>query len=102
MKKYWEKLKQKWNIDSDQRMIKIWVIFAITGSFTVFVRKSLFKVLGIHIDAKWLAFLVKLVAIYFIYQLLLFLIGSILGESKFFGWFIKKMNYRFIGKKVEN
>ncbi|MBO6517529.1 MAG: hypothetical protein JJ975_13365, partial [Bacteroidia bacterium] len=99
VKKLWEAWKTKWEIESDRRMGKIFLIFAITGSATVVVRKALFNVLGIEIDNAWLAFFIKLVAIYFIYQLLLFTIGSIFGESKFFGWFIKKMNRRMIGKK---
>ena len=89
----------KWSIDSDRRMAKIFVIFAITGSTTAFVRIGLFSFLGIQIETPWIAFTVKLFAIYFIYQVLLFTIGSILGENKFFGWFIKKMNLRMIGKK---
>lgn len=80
-------------------MAKIFVIFAITGSATVFVRRGLFGFLGIDISNALVSFFVKLVAIYFIYQLLLFTIGVIFGERKFFAWFIKKMNLRMIGKK---
>ena len=81
-------------------MAKIFLIFAITGSTTVLVRKGLFRFLGIDISNAVVAFIIKLFAIYFIYQLLLFMIGTIFGERKFFGWFIKKMNMRLIGKKL--
>ena len=101
MRKIWTKWKIKWGIESDRRMIWIFVIFAITGSATVFVRKGLFRALGIEIESPVLAFFIKLVAIYFIYQLLLFTLGTLLGEHKFFWWFIKKMNRRMIGKKTE-
>ena len=101
MKKFWERLKQKWSIESDGRMAKIFVVFAITGSATVLVRKSLFRLLGIEFDSPVLGFIVKMLAIYFIYQLLLYLIGTIFQERAFFGWFIKKMNYRMIGRKPQ-
>jgi len=39
MTSIWEKLKVKWNVESDRRMIWIFVIFAITGSSISFVRK---------------------------------------------------------------
>jgi len=100
VKKLWERLKLKWQVESDARMAKIFVVFAITGSATVFVRKSLFNLMGIDIESRFLGFFVKLFAIYFIYQLLLFLIGVLFGERQFFGWFIKKMNYRMVGKKL--
>ena len=99
MKKYWERLKQKWNIESDRRMTIIFIVFAITGTATLFVRKALFTVFNIDIDHKTLAIIVKWVSIYFIYQIMLFLIGTIFQEGKFFWWFIKKMNLRMIGKK---
>ena len=94
-------MKEKWNIESDAQMTKIFIVFAITGSATVIVRKKLFSLLGIDISNAVLSFVVKLIAIYFIYQLMLFIIGVLFGEAKFFGWFIKKMNLRMIGKKLE-
>ena len=78
----------------------IFVIFAITGSSTVVVRKFLFSVLGIQIENAAISFVVKFVAIYFVYQLMLFTIGSLLGEHKFVKWFLIKMNSRMIRKSI--
>ncbi|MBI1305270.1 MAG: diacylglyceryl transferase [Bacteroidetes bacterium] len=97
---YWQRLKTKWNVETDRRMIWIFIIFAITGSCTVYVRKSLYNLLGIQIEPNWLGVVVKFLMIYIIYQILLFTIGSVLGEHKFFLRFLKKMNYRLIGKKI--
>lgn len=97
--KYWQQLKEKWNVETDRRMAWIFLIFAITGSGTLVVRKFLYKSLGIDIQIPWLAVVVKIIAIYLIYQLLLFSIGSLMGEGKFFKWFLYKMNRRLIGKK---
>ena len=97
--KYWNALKKKWNIETDKRMAWIFVIFAITGSSTMVVRKNLFRVLGIEIENPIAGFFVKLVAILVIYQILLFVVGSLMGEHKFVKWFVSKMMSRFTGKK---
>ncbi len=97
----WNTWKKKWNVESDRRMIWIFVIFAITGSSTVIVRKYLFSFLGIDIQNPILSFIVRLLTIYLVYQILLFTVGSLLGEHKFVKWFLVKMNSRILGKKVK-
>ncbi|MFT5723899.1 MAG: hypothetical protein ACI9JN_001016 [Bacteroidia bacterium] len=99
MKKIWNRLKQKWEVESDVRMGVIFIVFAITGTATLFVRKGLFHALHIDIANRALAIIVKWVSIYFIYQFMLLIIASLFGERKFFWWFIKKMNLRMVGKK---
>jgi len=101
LKRIWEIWKEKWGIKTDKRMAWIFIIFAITGSSTVVVRKFLFKTLGIEIENATLSFVVKFVAIYFVYQVMLFTIGSLLGEHKFVKWFLIKMNSRLINKKAD-
>jgi hypothetical protein len=96
LKNLWNSWKKKWDVKSDRRMLWIFFIFAITGSSTVVVRKFLFSLLGIQPENAILAFLFKLLAIYIVYQILLFLIGSLLGENKFVSWFLLKMNRRLI------
>lgn len=102
MLKIWNKWKTKWNVETDARMLWIFLIFAITGSSTVFVRKWIFNALGIEFSNAVLGFFVKMLAIYIVYQFLLFSIGSILGEHKFVKWFILKMNSRLIPKMSKN
>ena len=99
MKRIWEVWKEKWGVETDKRMAWIFIIFAITGSSTVVVRKFLFQVLGIEIENAAISMIVKFVAIYFVYQLMLFTIGSLLGEHKFVKWFLIKMNSRLIKRK---
>lgn len=99
MKRIWQIWKEKWGVKTDLRMSWIFVIFAITGSSTVVVRKFLFIMLGINIENAIFSFLVKFVAIYFVYQVMLFTIGSIMGEHKFVKWFLIKMNLRLINRK---
>jgi hypothetical protein len=99
VKKIWERLKVKWDVKSDRRMVVIFIVFAITGTATLFVRKGVYQAFNIDIDHKTIATIVKWVSIYFIYQIMLFVIGTIFNERKFFWGFIKKMNLRMIGKK---
>ncbi len=99
MKKYWDRLKGKWGVETDARMAKIFIVFAITGTATLFVRKGLFQLLGIDIQNQTLSVIVKWVAIYFIYQIMLYVVGYLFKEGAFFWHFIKKMNLRMIGKK---
>lgn len=102
MLKIWNKWKEKWNVDTDRRMLWIFLVFAITGSSTVIVRKWLFSTLGIEFSNVVLGFIVKIIAIYIVYQILLFAIGSVMGEHKFVKWFIQKMNKRIIPTKKGN
>lgn len=99
MKRIWEIWKEKWGVKTDLRMTWIFIIFAITGSSTVVVRKFLFSVLGINIENGTVSFIVKFVAIYFVYQGMLFTVGTLMGEYKFVKWFLIKMNSRLINRK---
>ena len=100
--KYWEKLKNKWNIETDRRMAWIFVIFAITGSTIVYVRKPIQVWLfnEEHFwSLPWYQMIATTVLVYFVYQVHLFVIGSVLGEFTFFKNFLLKMNKRFIPSK---
>ena len=97
MKSMWEKWKTKWGVESNIRMTWIFVIFAITGSTVTFVRRPFTKLVFDKItygELYWYELIVTIVAVYFIYQFLLFGVGTLLGEYKFFRWFILKMNKR--------
>ena len=106
MRVLWEKLKTKWNIQSDKRMIWIFIIFALTGSSIGFVRRpitmSLFQK-STYAELIWYEVMITVVIVYFMYQILLFTIGSLLGERQFVKWFVLKMNKRmfpFLRKKI--
>jgi len=92
-----EKLKNKWQVNYRWEMINIFLVFAITGSSSVFVSRPLIKLAGINkenlpVMAYWILYIV----IGFIfYQILLVFIGWIFGQYKFFWAFEKKMLRRF-------
>ncbi|WP_203258872.1 DUF6787 family protein [Hyunsoonleella ulvae] len=88
-----EKLEKKWDVKYRWEMISIFLVFAITGSSSVFVSKPIIKLLGINKDnLPTLAYWVLYILIGFIfYQILLVAIGWVFGQFKFFWNFEKKM-----------
>ena len=100
----WKKLKEKWNIESDLQLVWICVIFAITGSTIVWVRKPVQVFLFNEVEFWELVWYQKLaitLIIYFVYQLHLFVIGSVLGQHRFVKWFVIKMNRRMFGRFIK-
>lgn len=94
------KLEKKWHVTYKWEMISIFLVFATTGSSSVFVSKPLIKLMGINKEnLPTLAYWILYIIIGFIfYQILLVLIGWIFGQYKFFWDFEKKM-LRRIGFK---
>ncbi|PTN06774.1 DUF6787 family protein [Mangrovibacterium marinum] len=90
------KLKERWQIDSNFQLAIIFFVFSISGSSTLVVRKFIFEF--IHVNPDW-PFLVKaliyLLTIVPLYQASLLVIGSLLGQFHFFWRFEKKMLRRF-------
>ncbi|WP_341214873.1 DUF6787 family protein [uncultured Wocania sp.] len=94
------KLEKKWHVTYKWEMISIFLVFATTGSSSVFISKPLIKLMGINKEnLPTLAYWILYIIIGFIfYQILLVLIGWIFGQYKFFWDFEKKM-LRRIGFK---
>lgn len=92
-----KKLEKKWVVDYKWEMIRIFIVFAITGSSSVFVGRPIIKLLGINkenlnVFIYWILFI--LISLIF-YQILLVLFGWLFGQFKFFWEFEKKMLSRF-------
>ena len=96
-----EKLKKRWNIESNFQLILILIVFSITGSASAWISKPFVRFLGISEEVMpgWLATVLGLILIFPIYNVLLVIIGTIFGQFKFFWAFEKKMFCRFIPKK---
>ena len=86
-----EKLKKRWNISSNFQVVVILVVFAITGSTTVYVKKVIFDWIGITPETHlWIKVPVYIMVILTVYNILLLLVGSLFGQFKFFLNFEKK------------
>ena len=95
------KLEKKWIVNQRWELIRIFLIFALTGSSSVFVGRPFIKLLGVskdnlHISVYYALFI--FISLVF-YQILLLLWGWILGQFDFFWRFEKKMLKRLGLKK---
>ncbi len=92
------KLKQRWKISNNFQLIVIIIVFSITGSSSIYLAKPVLEWLGIervNFSNTWLStsfyWLLRILVIFPIYQLLLIIYGTLLGQFKFFWSFEKKM-----------
>lgn len=93
-----EKLKQRWGITSNFQLVVIFVVFAITGSSSVYVAKPFLVLIGLARDnfpeAWWggtIYWTLRILLIFPFYQILLVIYGWLFGQFKFFWGFEKKM-----------
>jgi hypothetical protein len=91
-----EKLKKRWEIDSNLQLIIILIVFSITGSLSVLVRNPIFEYFSIDSDTNlFLRIILSILIITPTYQVLLLIVGTIFGQFRFFWNFEKKMLSRF-------
>jgi hypothetical protein len=92
------RLKQRWGIDSNFQLLIIFIVFAITGSASVYVAKPFLMWIGLHKtnfpEAWWgqsMYWLLRILVIFPIYQVLLLVFGWLFGQFSFFWNFERKM-----------
>lgn len=87
----WEKLKDRWKVDSAADVLIILVVFACTGFSVLYVKKLFFVWTGIdaHTPA-WIRVCITLFIILPLYQVILLGWGWIFGKFNFFWEFEKK------------
>lgn len=91
------KLENKWKVTYRWELITIFIVFALTGSSSVFVGRPLIKFIGItkeNLNPIVYWFLYIIIGLIF-YQILLVCFGWLFGQFKFFWNFEKKMLRRF-------
>ena len=99
-----KKLEKKWVVKQRWEIIRIFIVFAITGSSSLFIGRPFIKFIGItkenlNIFIYW--FLYSIIGLIF-YQILLVTFGYLLGQGKFFWEFEKKMLRRFgLGRFID-
>ncbi|WP_425075502.1 DUF6787 family protein [Psychroserpens sp. S379A] len=99
-----KKLEHKWILDYKWEMIRVFIVFAITGSSSMYVGRPIMKLIGITKEnlnpfIYWVLFII--IGLIF-YQILLVAFGWLFGQFKFFWAFEKKMLKRFgLGKLIK-
>ncbi len=86
-----DKLKERWDVKSNAQVFVILLVFAITGTTIVLIKRLVFELLGFDFSevSVWWRTLYYLFILP-IYFAMLILVGSIFGQSKFFISFVKK------------
>ncbi|NQX85736.1 MAG: hypothetical protein HRT67_07495 [Flavobacteriaceae bacterium] len=97
-----KRLKNKWQVTYRWQMIRIFIVFAITGSLSLVVSKPIFEILGFikenfnsHSLLLILYYILKIILVLPFYIILLIFFGWLLNEFEFFYNFASKMLRRF-------
>tara|TARA_B100001063_G_scaffold241151_1_gene267482 strand:- start:269 stop:700 length:432 start_codon:yes stop_codon:yes gene_type:complete len=88
-----KKLEKKWKLSYRWEMIRVFMVFALTGSSSALIGRPILKIIGVTKDnfqplVYWILYL--LIGFLF-YQILLVTFGWLFGQFKFFWDFEKKM-----------
>jgi manganese efflux pump family protein len=88
-----EKLKQRWEISTGWQLLPIIVVFAITGSTSMFLTNPILNFLEISLAkmSPFLFYSYKIGIIFILYQFLLLWFGFLFGQYNFFWKFITNM-----------
>ena len=104
MLSFFQKLKLKWNIQSNFQLFIILLVFSITGSCSLVVAEPIldyFNITGENLN-PWIYKPIRLVLIFPIYQILILIFGALFGQFQFFWNFEKKMLARMGFKYFKN
>ena len=103
MKKWFVHLKSKWDIKSNFQLFLIFVVFALTGSFSLKLAEPVLYYFGFSREIFYNFFIgdiiywfLRLLIIFPIYQLLLLFFGFIFFQFSFF-WELEKKIFIKIG-----
>lgn len=93
-----KKLKERWGIHNNWQLVIIFIVFGLTGSSSVLLKKYVLHSLGIFQDEiVWYAYWpLNIFVVFLFYQLLLICYGTALGQFRFFWAFEKKMWCRML------
>ena len=86
-------LKEKWNLKSNLQLAIILVVFAITGSSSLYISKPLLEFLSISAESMnslpyWI---LRFLVVTIVYQLVLLIVALLFGQFKWFLNFEKKI-----------
>ncbi len=95
-------LEKRWKLQYRWEMIRVFIVFAVTGSSSLYVGRPIIRLLGITKEnlnpiLYWILFII--IGLIF-YQILLVTFGWLFGQFKFFWEFEKKMLRRFGLKRL--
>jgi hypothetical protein len=93
-----KKLKEKWGISSNFQFIMILIGFSITGSLSAYLAGPILNYIGLQKSnfstftlGTVLYYILRILFIFPVYQVLLVVVGTVIGQFRFFWNFEKKM-----------
>ena len=99
MSRGFNKLKQRWNLSS---MADVWIVllvFALTGTTILLLKKPLLSLFVENGEVPTIVTITYYILVLPIYNLVLLLYGALLGKFQFFWEFEKKTFRRIMGRK---
>ena len=87
-----DKLKHRWGINSNLQVLKIFIVFGITGSTAAWISDPICDFFGISTENLKTVFywVVRIILITIVYKFILIFVAFLFGEFNFFWNFIKK------------
>lgn len=96
-----EKLKAKWKVGGTQLFL-ILCTFAVTGTLTAYISRSITSWIGFTDDTFWLwKLLVRLTVLIFGYQVIILIVSFFFGQFPFFWNYEKKILNWMTGRKKQ-
>ncbi len=96
------KLKKKWKVKSSGQFAMILIVFALTGSTVLLIKKPIVNYFTVDGEKSTMFNIIYLICILPIYNSILLFYGSLLGQFNFFWRYEKKMINRFRRKKTKH
>ena len=86
-------LKDKWSLKSNFQLVIILIVFAITGSGSLYISKPLMEFLSISNENMdiYLYWILRFLIVTLVYQFVLLLVAFVFGQFNWFWNFEKKM-----------
>ena len=78
-------IKRKWGIKSNLQLLIIFLVFGITGSTATWISKPILDFIGLKqaTISAWAYWPMRIIIIFPVYQILLLIIGTLLGNLSF-------------------
>ena len=98
-----EKLKKRWNVESNWQIAVIFLVFSVTGSASMMIRRPFMDLIGVErgVTSAFIYWPASILSIFVFYQITLVFVGALFGQFKFFWAFEKKMLRRFGFKSLK-
>ena len=86
-------LKDKWNLKSNFQLVIILIVFAVTGSGSLYISKPLMEFLSISYENMdiYLYWILRFIIVTVVYQFVLLLVAFVFGQFNWFWNFEKKI-----------